>query len=161
MEALADERAGHRMGAHAVARGSKCGMGGAAERGGDTMRRALLSLGGALVAITVAQAAPVSVGELLSDPDRFRDRPVTVSGMMSHFREHVTHTGTPYYTFDFGDGAQTVRVISYEKPQCQAGAATVEGTFAQVKWRARVNYTYEEIAARNVICFRGDGPKTE
>ena len=25
----------------------------------------------------------------------------------------------------------------------------------------RVNYAYEEITARNVICFRGDGPKDE
>ena len=125
------------------------------------MRGALLSLGAALVAITVAQAAPVSVGELLSDPDRFRGQPVTVSGTMSHFREHVTRRGTPYYTFDFGDGAQTVRVVSYEKPQCRAGAATVEGTFEQAKWRVRVNYSYEEIRAWNVTCFRGDGPKTE
>jgi hypothetical protein len=121
------------------------------------MSGALLSLGVALVAIAAAQAAPVSVGEILSNPDRFRGQPVTVRGTMSHFREHVTRTGTPYYTFDFGDGTQTVRVVSYEKPQCRAGAATVEGTFAQVKWRGRVNYSYEEITARNVICFRGDG----
>jgi len=87
----------------------------------------LLSFGVALVAVTAAQAAPVSVGELLADPDRFRGQPVAVSGTMSRFREHVTHTRTRYYTFDFGDGTQTVRVTSYEKPQCQAGAATVEG----------------------------------
>ncbi len=94
------------------------------------MSGALLSLGVALVAITAAQAAPVSVGELLSDPDRFRGQPEIVSGTMSHFRENVTHRGrTPYYTFDFGDGTQTVHVVSFEKPQCRAGAATVEGTF--------------------------------
>ncbi len=125
------------------------------------MRRALLSLGAALVAITVAQAAPVSVGELLSDPDRFRGQPVTVRGTMSRFREYVTRRGTPYYTFDFGDGTQTVRVVSYEKPRCRAGAATVEGTFEQVKWRVRVNYSYEKITARNVICFRDYGPETK
>ena len=125
------------------------------------MRRALLSLGAALVAITVAQAAPVSVGELLSDPDRFRGQPVTVSGTMSDFREHVTRTGTLYYTFDFGDGTQTVHVVSFEKPRCRAGIATVEGAFKQVKWRVRVNYSYEEITAWNVVCFRGQGPKTK
>ena len=125
------------------------------------MSGALLSLGAALVAITVAQAAPLSVGALLSNPDSFRDQPVTVSGTMSHFRKHVTHTGTPYYTFDFGDGTQTIRVVSFEKPRCRAGPATVEGTFEQVKWRARVNYSYEEITAWNVICFRGHEPKTK
>ena len=126
------------------------------------MSGALLLLGVALVTVAAAQAGPVSVGELLSDPDRFRTQPVTVSGTMSHFQERVTHRGkTPYYTFDFGDGTQTVRVVSYEKPQCRAGAATVEGTFEQVKWRVRVSYSYEEIRAWNVTCFRGDGPKTE
>jgi hypothetical protein len=149
------------MGAHAVAPDAAGGVGGVEESGGDTMNGALLSLGVALVAVTAAQAAPVSVGELLADPDRFRGQPVAVIGTMSRFREHVTRTRTRYYTFDFGDGTQTVRVTSYEKPQCQAGAATVEGTFEQVKWRARVNYSYEEIRAWNVICLRGHEPKTK
>ncbi len=121
----------------------------------------LLSFGVALVAVTAAQAAPVSVGELLADPDHFRGQPVAVIGTMSRFREHVTRTRTRYYTFDFGDGTQTVRVTSYEKPQCQAGAATVEGTFEQVKWRVRVNYSSEKITAWNVTCFRGHEPKTK
>jgi len=54
------------------------------------MSGALLSLGMALVAITAAQAAPVSVDEILSNPDCFRGQPVTVSGTMSHFREYVS-----------------------------------------------------------------------
>jgi hypothetical protein len=110
------------------------------------MSGALLLLG-VVVTVAAAQVAPVSVSELLSNPDRFRDQPVTVSGTMSHFREYVTRRGTPYYTFDFGDGTQTVRVVSYETPQCRAGAATVEGTFEQAKWRVRVSYSYEEIRA--------------
>ncbi len=124
------------------------------------MSGTLPSLGVTLVAITAAQAAPVSVGELLADPARFSGQPVTVSGTMSDFREHVTRTRTRYYTFDFGDGAHTVRVVSFVKPPCRAGAATVEGTFEQVKWRVRVNYSREEVMARNVICFPGHGPKT-
>ncbi len=52
-------------------------------------------------------------------------------------------------------------MVSFEKPRCRAGVATVEGTFEQVKWRSKVNYSYEEIKARNVTCVRGDGPKTE
>ena len=144
-----------------MARDAARGVGGAEERGGDTMREALLSLGVALVAVTAAQAAPISVGELLADPDRFRDQPVTVSGTLSRFREYVTRTGTRYYTFDLGDGTQIIRVISYEKPQCQAGAATVEGTFEQVKWRVKVNYSYEKLTAWNVTCFLGHEPKTK
>jgi hypothetical protein len=118
---------------------------------------ATLILGLALI----AQAAPLSVGELLTNADRFNAQPVTVSGSMGRFREHFTSSGTRYYTFDFGDGTQTVLVISYEKPQCQAGAATVEGIFEQVRWRARVSYSYEQIRARTVICPRGHEPKTK
>src|SRR5438128_8512255 len=104
------------MGAHAVARDAAGGVGGVEESGGDTMSGALLSLGAALVSVAAAQAAPVSVGELLSDPDRFRGQPVAVIGTMSRFREYVTRRGrTPYYTFDFGEGTQTIRVISHEK----------------------------------------------
>ena len=80
---------------------------------------------------------------------------------MSDLRENVTRRRTRYYTFDLGDGTQTVHVISFEKPRCRAGAAMVEGTFDQAKWRARVNYSYEEIRAWNVICFRGHEPKTK
>ena len=143
------------MGAHPVACGAAGSVGGLEESGDDMMNGPLQSLGVALVAVTVAQTAPVSVGELLSDPDRFRGQPVTVRGTMSDFREHVTRRRTRYYTFDLGDGTQTVRVISYEKPRCQAGAATVEGTFDHVKWRVRVSYSYEKITAWNVTCFRG------
>jgi hypothetical protein len=103
------------------------------------MSGAILFFGAGLVAITVAQAAPVSVGELLSDPDRFRGQPVAVIGTMSRFRGTRHAHGTRYYTFDFGGGAQIIRVISYEKPQCQAGAATVEGTFERPKRRVKVS----------------------
>ena len=109
----------------------------------------------------IAEAAPLSVSELLTNADRFNAQLVTVSGSMSRFREHFTSSGTRYYTFDFGDDTQTVLVISYEKPQCQAGAATVDGTFEQVKWRVKVNYSSEKITAWNVTCFRGHEPKTK
>ena len=79
------ERDGHGMGAHTVACGAACGVRGVAEGGGGTIREALLSLGVALVAITAAQSAPISVGELLSDPDRFRGQPVTVGGTRAIF----------------------------------------------------------------------------
>ena len=125
--------------------------------------RSLLNASGALILglVLIAEAAPLSVSELLTNADRFNAQPVTVRGSMSRFREHLTGTGTRYYTFDFGDGTHSVLVISYEKPRCQAGAATVEGSFEQVKWRARVNYAYDQIRARSVICPRGYEPKAK
>jgi hypothetical protein len=134
-------------------------MGGAEERGGATMSRALPSFGAALIAITVAQVAPVSVGELLANPDRFHGQPVIVSGTMSNLRENGKRRRGVIYTFDLSDGTETIVVIAFAKPLCQSGAATVEGTFEQVKRRVKVSYAFEEITARKVICSSDRTPK--
>jgi len=103
--------------------------------------------------ILVTQAAPLSVTGLLSDPDRFNGQPVTVTGTMSNFRGNPLRRRGPVYTFDLSDGMETVHVISFQKPPCQFGAATVEGTFEQVKKMAKVSYSFEEITARSVTCL--------
>ena len=69
---------------------------------------AALILGLALV----AQAVPVSVSELLADPERFSGRPVMVSGTISSYREGATSRGSRYYTFDLSDGTETIIVIA-------------------------------------------------
>ena len=108
---------------------------------------ATLILGLALI----AQAAPLSVKELLTAPDRFNAQPVTVSGTMSDFRANQFRRGNAIYTFDLSEGTQTVHVVSFEKPPCRSGAVTVEGTFEHVK--RRVSYSLEEITARKVTCI--------
>jgi len=76
----------------------------------EVLRRmnAPLILGLALI----AQAIPLSVSELLTNPDRFHGQPVTISGTMANLRESVPGRGTRSYTFDFGDGNQTILVRS-------------------------------------------------
>lgn len=81
----------------------------------------------------IVQAAPLSVSELRSSPDRFDGQPVTMSGTITNLRESVSRRGTRSYTFDFGDGHRTILVHSFQKPPCRSGAATVEGTFERVK----------------------------
>lgn len=100
--------------------------------------------------VLVAQAPPLSVSELLADPDRFHRQPVTVRGTISDVRESGLRR--PIYTFDLSDGTQIVRVIAFTTPPCQSGTVTVEGTFEQVKRRAKVGYLSVEITARNVLC---------
>jgi hypothetical protein len=59
--------------------------------------------------VLVAQAAPLSVSELLADLDRFNGQPVTVTGTMSNFRGNPLRRGGPVYTFDlgwYGDGSR-------------------------------------------------------
>jgi hypothetical protein len=110
---------------------------------------ATLILGLALI----AQAAPLSVNELLRTPDRFNGQPVTVSGTLSNFRANEFRRGNPIYTFDLSEGTETVHVVSFVKPPCRSGAVTVEGTFEQVKPRVPVSYSFEEITAHEVRCI--------
>jgi len=51
-----------------------------------------LDAAGRLGLILVTQAAPLSVTELLSDPDRFNGQPVTVTGTICSFGDHLLPT---------------------------------------------------------------------
>jgi len=98
----------------------------------------------------IAQTAQLSVSELLTNPDRFNGQRVTVIGTMNNLRGSTWHRGTRRYTFDLGDDNRTVYVISFEKPPCRSGAATVEGTFERVK---KGSHFSNEITARSVTCL--------
>jgi len=121
------------------------------------MSGALLSLGAALLAITAAQAAPVSVGDILSNPDRFDGQVVTIEGTVTNLRQHVSRLGDLYYKFDLSDGQQVIRVLSRGTPPCRSGAVMVEGTFN--KMRRGKQYV---VSASRVICRQespGDEPE--
>jgi hypothetical protein len=101
--------------------------------------------------VLFAQAAPGSLGELLGHPDRFSERSVRGTGTISNVREGGLRR--PYYTFDLSDGIDTIRVIAFGTPPCRSGAATVDGTFGQMKRPMRVRDSYDEIMAQSVICL--------
>ena len=113
----------------------------------------LTNAAGILGVMLGAQVAPLSVSELLGNADHFHGQPVTVTGTMSNFRANALRRGGPMYTFDLSDGTGTVHVTAFAKPECESGAATVEGTFVAVKWRMRASDSFEEITAHNVICL--------
>jgi hypothetical protein len=103
--------------------------------------------------VLIAQAAPLSVGELLANADRFNGQPVTVAGIISNFRGQPLRRGGAVYTFDLSDGAATVHVSMFAtKPLCHSGAAMVEGTFGQTKWRVNATYSLVEITVQAVTC---------
>ena len=79
----------------------------------------------------LAQVAPGSLSELLSNPDRSYEQTVIVSGTIRNVREGGWRR--PYYTFDLSDGTGSGRVIAFGKPPCRSGAVMVEGTFGQIK----------------------------
>jgi len=102
--------------------------------------------------VFLAQAAPLSVGELLANADRFNGQSVTVTGTISNVRGQPLRRGGAVYTFDLSDAAGTVHGTMFAKPLCQSGAATVEGTFGQTK---NTSYSFKEITARTVTCLPG------
>jgi hypothetical protein len=119
-------------------------VGGIEERGGDGVTAALI-----LGLVLVAQAASVSVTELLADPDCFNGQPAMVVGTISGYREGATLRGSRYYTFDLSDGFETVPVIALEEPPCRSGPGTVEGTFE--RWSMMI-YSLDAITVQSVIC---------
>jgi len=72
------------------------------------MRGALLSLGAAVVAVVAAQAAPVSVDEILSNPDRFDGQMVTIEGTMIDLKQRVTRPWKPTVPIRCRDGGGNV-----------------------------------------------------
>jgi hypothetical protein len=64
------------------------------------LTQVVVLLGAALTpAVAAAQAAPVSVDEILSNPDRFDGQMVTVEGTMIDLKRRVSRFGDPVYNF--------------------------------------------------------------
>jgi hypothetical protein len=116
------------------------------------MNTALFHLG----LVLVTQTVPLSVSELLANPERFNTQPVVVRGTITNFRANLWRLRGSVYMFDLGDGKETIHVITFVKPPCRSGAAIVEGTFEQVKRRVEVSYPFDEITAHKVTCDSSD-----
>jgi len=114
--------------------------------------------------LLIAQAAPLSVSDLLANAEHYNRQPVKVIGTISNFRVNRWRRWGPVYTFDLSDSAETIHVVAFADPACQSGMATVEGTFEAAKWRMKGSYSLEEITAHNIVCLVPDtvdpsGPK--
>ena len=109
-----------------------------------------------IVLVSLVTARPVdaldaSPSAILTNPDRFDGKSVTIHGTITNLRETVSRRGNPYYTFDLSDDMRTIRVFSFGKAQCHAGAATVEGTFEQIKQVGRLTFR-NEVTASQIKC---------
>jgi hypothetical protein len=97
------------------------------------------------------QALSASPSEILANADRFDRQPVVVTGVITNVQERVSRAGNAYYTVDLSDGEQSVRVFSFGRAPCRAGAATVEGTFEKAKQQGRYTF-HNEVTATRVLC---------
>jgi hypothetical protein len=120
-------------------------------RGARRLLIAIGALGFLLVAPRTTSALDASPSAILANPGRFDGRSVTIHGTITNLRETVSRRGNAYYTFDLTDGSRAIRVFSFGKAPCRAGAATVDGTFEQVNQVGR--YTFRnEVTATQLTC---------
>lgn len=89
--------------------------------------------------------------DLLSDPDRYDGKFVTIKGTAIRIRARVSQKGNPYHTFVLAE-AESLTIFSFGKPSCQEGSPiTVEGAFYKVKRQGR--YTFRnQVDANTVNC---------
>jgi len=66
----------------------------------STSDRNLAALGLLLAAARPAGALEASPSAILTDPDRFDGKSVTIRGTITDLRETVSRRGNAYYTFD-------------------------------------------------------------
>jgi hypothetical protein len=104
-----------------------------------------------LVTAPPVGALDASPSAILTNPDGFDGKSVTVHGTITNLRETVSRRGNPYYTLDLSDGTRSIRVFSFGKAPCRSGTATVEGTFEKVKQVGRLTFR-NEITATQVTC---------
>ncbi len=62
-----------------------------------------------------AGALDASPSAILSSPDGFDGKSVTIHGTITNLRETVSRRGNPYYTLDLSDGRRAIRVSPSEK----------------------------------------------
>jgi hypothetical protein len=87
----------------------------------------------AFASAAAGQPTATSPSEVLMSADRLDGHRVRVNGSIANLRQDTSFFGRRSYTFDLSDGTQTIRVFASGKAPCEAGQATVEGTFQKVK----------------------------
>ncbi|OLC13238.1 MAG: hypothetical protein AUH29_13025 [Candidatus Rokubacteria bacterium 13_1_40CM_69_27] len=112
---------------------------------------ALLLLALALTA-SRASAIEASPSEILSDPDRFDGKIVTLSGTVTHLKSRVSQRGNAYSTFDLSDGRRAITVFAFGESPCANGRrARVEGLFQKVKRQGRYTFSHQ-VDATSTVC---------
>lgn len=100
-------------------------------------------------ASAAAQSTATSPSEILMNANRFDGHEITVRGSIANLREHTSLVGRRSYTFDLGDGQQSVRVFASGRPPCQAGPVLVDGRFQKQQ-------AHQFILAAKVTCRSQD-----
>jgi len=117
-------------------------------------KAAIGAVAGVLLALLLVYiprpASALTVGEILSNPDRFDQKPVALIGMAENVRPRAARRGNEYTTLKLADGTGRINVFLWGKPDVQTGdRVEVRGVFQKVKRVGR--YTFRnEIEASSV-----------
>ncbi len=103
-----------------------------------------------LLLLPSRSALALTVGEILSSPDRFDQKDVTLVGTAEDVRPRVSRRGNQYTTLKLADGTGRINVFSWGKLAISSrDRVEVKGIFLKVKRVGR--YTFRnEIEASSV-----------
>ena len=114
--------------------------------------RGVLVVGALLVVLPPLPAfsQALSVASLVENPGRYDGKVVTVSGVITAYRERVSRAGNPYTTFRLQEGGASVGVFAWGHRGLREGARVrVTGVFQRVRRVGRFTF-YNEIEVRRI-----------
>lgn len=124
--------------------------------------RGVLVVGALLVVLPPLPAfsQALSVASLLENPGRYDGKVVTVSGVITAYRERVSRAGNPYTTFRLQEGGASVGVFAWGHRGLREGARVrVTGVFQRVRRVGRFTF-YNEIEIQQIQVLEGRATTT-
>lgn len=95
--------------------------------------------------ITIAQAIKTTVGDILTNPDKYDGKMVQVEGKVASPNFKTSKRGNPYTTFKLTDAGNTLTVFSFGTLSIREdGKVRVMGRYQKVKQVGRYTF-YNEI----------------
>lgn len=85
--------------------------------------------------IAIAQGIKTTVGDILSDPDKYDGKMVEVKGMVESLKFKVSKKGNPYTVFNLVDKGYSVKIFSFGNlPIKEGDLVRVIGRYQKVKY---------------------------
>jgi len=102
--------------------------------------------------VGTALAGDTTPEPILSKPDYFDGKMVSLDGIVTNLHATVSRRGNPYYTFDLSSGGRSIKVFSFGKPPCpDKSLVSVRGRFDRQK-QVSGRHFYNEVEATEVTC---------
>jgi hypothetical protein len=100
--------------------------------------------------VSLAASPTVPVSSILSNPEQFDGKDVTIRGTAAAVKQTISRRGNPYTTFQVQDNGAEITIFTFGHPDTKNGnRVEVTGIFTRAK-HVGANTFYNEIEARKV-----------